>query len=258
MSYFKENWRMIKMGLKEKNALITGAARGLGKEMALVLAKEGANIIINDIEPMKDEALKTVEEIKALGVNSEFIAADVSDFESCKKMALSVKEKFEKVDILVNNAGITKDRTLKKMTPEEWYPVINVNLNSLYNVTHNVLELIPEGGRVINISSVAGISGNFGQTNYASTKAGVIGFTKSLAKEVGKRKITVNAVAPGFIKSAMTDKVPMELLSQILELIPLKEMGQPTDVANAVKYLASEDAKYISGMVLKVDGGISF
>ena len=246
------------MSFKEKNALITGSARGLGKEMAITLAKQGCNIIINDIEPMKEEALKTVEEIKKLNVNSEFIPADVSDFESCKKMAETIKEKFQKVDILVNNAGITKDRTLKKMTQEEWYSVINVNLNSLYNVTHNVLGLIPDGGRIINISSVAGISGNFGQTNYASTKAGVIGFTKSLAKEVGKRKVTVNAVAPGFIKSAMTDKVPMELLAQILELIPLKEMGQPEDVANAVKFLASEDAKYISGVVLKVDGGISF
>jgi 3-oxoacyl-[acyl-carrier protein] reductase len=247
-----------KMGLSGKNALITGAARGLGKEMALILAKDGANVIVNDIEPMKDEALKTVEEIKALGVNAEFIAADVSDFESCKKMAEEIKSKFEKVDILVNNAGITKDRTLKKMTPEEWYPVINVNLNSLFNVTRNVLEILPDGGRIINISSVAGISGNFGQTNYASTKAGVIGFTKSLAKELGKRKVTVNAVAPGFIKSAMTDKVPVEMLAQILELIPLKEMGLPEDIANAVKFLASDDAKYISGVVLKVDGGISF
>lgn len=244
--------------MKGKNALITGSARGLGKEMALVLAKEGCNIIINDLGSMKAEALKTVEEIKKLGVNSEFIAADVSDFESCKKMAETIKAKFEKVDILVNNAGITKDRTLKKMVPEEWYPVINVNLNSMFNVTRNVLELIPDGGRVINISSVAGIAGNFGQTNYAATKAGVIGFTKSLAKELGKRKITVNAVAPGFIKSAMTEKIPVELLSNILELIPLKEMGLPEDVANAVKFLASEDAKYISGIVLKVDGGISF
>ncbi|MBU0627968.1 MAG: beta-ketoacyl-ACP reductase [Nanoarchaeota archaeon] len=246
------------MSLKNKNALITGSARGLGKEMAVVLAKQGCNVIINDIEPMKEEALKTVSEITALGVKAEFIAADVSNFESCKKMAEEIKAKFGKLDILVNNAGITKDRTLKKMTPEEWNPVININLNSLYNVTHNVLELIPEGGRVINISSIAGISGNFGQTNYASTKAGVIGFTKSLAKEVGKMKITVNAVAPGFIKSAMTDKVPMEMLAQILQLIPLREIGQPTDVANAVKFLASEDAKYISGTVIKVDGGISF
>ena len=244
--------------MKDKIALITGAARGLGKEMALTLAKQGCNIIINDIEPMKEEAEKTVEEIKKLGVNSEFIAADVSDFESCKKMADTIKEKFQKVDILINNAGITKDRTLKKMVPEEWYPVINVNLNSMFNVTRNVLELIPDSGRIINISSVAGISGNFGQTNYASTKAGVIGFTKSLAKEVGKRKITVNAVAPGFIKSAMTDKIPVELLANILELIPLKEIGLPEDVANAVKFLASEDAKYISGMVIRVDGGITF
>ena len=244
--------------MKGKNVLITGSARGLGKEMALTLAKQGCNIIINDIEPMKEEAEKTVEEIKSLGVNAEFISADVSDFQSCKKMADTIKEKFQNLDILVNNAGITKDRTLQKMTPEEWYPVINVNLNSLFNVTRNVMELIPDGGRIINISSVAGISGNFGQTNYASTKAGVIGFTKSLAKEIGKRKVTVNAVAPGFIKSAMTDKVPMEMLSQILELIPLKEMGNAIDVANAVKFLASEDAKYISGVVLKVDGGISF
>ena len=204
---------------------------------------------------MADEV---VAEIKALGVKSEFVVADVSDFESCKKMAETIKEKFEKVDILVNNAGITKDRTLKKMVPEEWYSVININLNSLFNVTRNVLEIIPDGGRVINISSVAGISGNFGQTNYASTKAGVIGFTKSLAKEVGKRKITVNAVAPGFIKSAMTDKIPMELLASILQLIPLKELGQAEDVANAVKFFASDDAKYVSGTVLKVDGGISF
>jgi 3-oxoacyl-[acyl-carrier protein] reductase len=246
------------MTLKGKNALITGSARGLGKAMALALAKEGCNIIINDIEPVKEEALKTVDELKKLGVNADFAAADVSDFESCKKMAESLKEKFEKVDILINNAGITKDRTLKKMVPEEWYPVINVNLNSLFNVTRNILELIPDGGRIINISSVAGISGNFGQTNYASTKAGVIGFTKSLAKELGKRKVTVNAVAPGFIKSAMTDKIPIELLSNILQLIPLKEIGQPEDVANAVKFLCSDNAKYISGTVLKVDGGISF
>jgi len=246
------------MTLKEKNALITGSARGLGKSMAIALAKEGCNIIINDIEPMKEVALKTVDELKGMGVNSEFIPADVSDFESCKKMAEIIKDKFEKVDILVNNAGITKDRTLKKMVPEEWYPVINVNLNSLFNVTKNVLDIIPDGGRIINISSVAGLSGNFGQTNYASTKAGVIGFTKSLAKEIGKRKVTVNAVAPGFIKSAMTDKIPIEMLSNILQLIPLKEIGQPEDVANAIKFLASDDAKYISGTVIKVDGGINF
>jgi 3-oxoacyl-[acyl-carrier protein] reductase len=159
---------------------------------------------------------------------------------------------------LVNNAGITKDRTLKKMTPEEWNAVINVNLTSMYNVTHNALGLIPEGGRIISLSSVSGISGNFGQTNYASTKAGVIGFTKSLAKEVGKMKITVNAIAPGFIKSAMTDKIPVMMLEQIMGLIPLNELGQVEDVANAIVFLASDKAKYISGQVIRVDGGITF
>ena len=246
------------MSFKGKTVLITGSARGLGKEMAIKFAKEGCNIIVNDIEPMKEEALKTVEEIKKLEVKSEFVSADVSNFDSCKKMAEEIKNKFGKVDILVNNAGITKDRTLKKMTPEEWYAVIDVNLNSLYNVTNNILDLIPDGGRIVNISSVSGIGGNFGQTNYSSTKAGVIGFTKSLAKELGKRKITVNAVAPGFIKSPMTDKIPVELLATILELIPLKEIGLPEDVANAVKFLASDEAKYINGDVLRVDGGISF
>jgi 3-oxoacyl-[acyl-carrier protein] reductase len=249
---------MNKMSLKGKTVLITGSARGLGKSMALTLAKEGCDIIINDIERMKEEALKTVEELKKLDIKSDFVVGDVSDFDSCTKMAATIKEKFEKVDILVNNAGITKDRTLKKMMPDEWNPVMRVNLDSLFNVTRNVLELIPDGGRIINISSISGISGNFGQTNYSATKAGAIGFTKSLAKELGKRKITVNAVAPGFIKSAMTDKIPLELLSGILQLIPMKEIGQPEDVANAVKFLASDDAKYVSATVIRVDGGLTF
>ena len=244
------------MSLKGKNALITGSARGLGKAMAIALAKDGANIIINDIEPMKDEALKTVAEIKEIGVEAEFISADVSDFESCKKLVEIAKEKFEKIDILVNNAGITKDRTLKKMTPEEWNAVINVNMNSLYNVTHNVLQIMPEEGRIINIASIVALMGNFGQTNYAATKGAAVSFTKTLAKEVGKMKITVNAIAPGFIKSAMTDKIPMEMLANLLQLIPLREIGQPEDVANVVKFLASDDAKYISGEVIKVDGGL--
>ena len=212
------------MSLKGKVALITGSGRGLGKAMALALAKEGCNIIVNDRGSDNEEAKKTVDEISALKVECIYLEADVTDGESCKKMAQSAKDKFKKVDILVNNAGITKDRTLKKMTPEEWFPVIDVNLNSLYNVTHNLLELIPDGGRIINISSIVGLSGNFGQTNYAATKAGTIAFTKSLAKEIGKRKITVNALAPGFIKSAMTDKIPVELLDTILKLIPLGEL----------------------------------
>jgi 3-oxoacyl-[acyl-carrier protein] reductase len=243
--------------LKGKIALITGSSRGIGKAIALALAKDGCNIAINDIEPAEEVAKKAVEEIKALGVDSEVFAADVSKFEDCKSMIEKIKEKFEKIDILVNNAGITKDRTLKKMSQEEWNDVINVNLSSLYNVTHNSLPLIPEGGRIISISSVAGLAGNFGQCNYAATKAGVVGFTKSLAKEVGKRKITVNAIAPGFIKSAMTDKIPVMFLEQIMELIPSKELGQVEDIANAVVFLASDSAKYISAQVIRVDGGLA-
>ena len=244
--------------LDGKLVLVTGATRGIGKAIALELAKNGCNIVVNDIDPSKNEAEKTVEEISALGVEAIAITADVSNFDDVKKMMDEIKGKFEKIDILVNNAGITKDRTLKKMTPEEWNAVINVNLTSMYNVTHNALGLIPEGGRIISLSSVSGISGNFGQTNYASTKAGVIGFTKSLAKEVGKMKITVNAIAPGFIKSAMTDKIPVMMLEQIMGLIPLNELGQVEDVANAIVFLASDKAKYISGQVIRVDGGITF
>lgn len=246
------------MGFKGKIALITGSGRGLGKAMALTLAKHGCSIIINDRGEGNEEALQTVKEIRGMGATAEYLSADVSDFESCKKLAEAVRGKFERVDILINNAGITKDRTLKKMAPEEWYPVINVNLNSMYSVTHNLLELIPDGGRIINISSVVAFSGNFGQTNYAATKAGIIGFTKSLAKELGKRKITVNAVAPGFIKTPMTDQIPVEMLDTILQLIPLREMGGSEDIAEAVLFLASDGAKYITGTALRVDGGLSF
>ena len=245
-------------GLKGKTALITGASRGIGKAVALKLAKDGCNIVINDISQAMEEAKKTVEEIKALGVKAIAVAADVSKFDDVKKMVEEVQKSHPKIDILINNAGITKDRTLKKMSQEEWNDVININLTSVYNVTHNVLPLIADGGRIINMASIAGISGNFGQCNYAASKGGMIAFTKSLAKEVGKRKITVNAVAPGFIKSKMTDKIPVMMLEQIMELIPMKEVGKAEDVANAVAFLASDEAKYISAHVLRVDGGISF
>lgn len=239
-----------------KVALITGASQGIGKAIAIALAKEGANIIINDIEPAKEQAEKFAEEIKSMGVSAEVVLSDVSKFEDCKKMADAVKERSGKVDILINNAGITKDRTLKKMTPEEWNAVISINLTGTYNVTHNILPLIPEGGRIINMSSIVGIGGNFGQCNYSATKAGIIGFTKSLARELGKNKITVNAIAPGFIKSKMTDQIPLIMLDKILEAIPMREMGTPEDVANLAVFLASGKAKYISGQVIRVDGAI--
>ena len=242
--------------LKGKNALITGSSRGIGKSIALALAKEGCNIVINDITPAMEEAEKTVDEIKALGVNAEAFAADVSDYESVEKMVTEIQKKFQKIDILVNNAGITKDRTLKKMAKEEWYDVININLNSIYNMTHLVLPLMPDGGRIISLSSIAGLGGNFGQTNYSATKAGIVGFTKSLSKELGKNKITVNAIAPGFIKSKMTEKIPVMVIEQLMELIPMKEMGLPEDVADLAVFLASEQSKYITGQVIRIDGGL--
>lgn len=245
-------------GMKGKNALITGASRGIGKAIALALARKGANIIVNDIEPAKARAEKTAEEIKSLGVGCYAVFADVSDFEACRNMAVAIENRSETVHVLVNNAGITRDKTLKKMSLQEWSDVIQVNLNSLYNVTHHMLPLIPDRGRIISISSVAGLGGNFGQSNYAATKAGVVGFTKSLSKELGKQKITVNAIAPGFIKSEMTDKIPPEILKLNLELVPSKEIGLPEDVANLAAFLASDEAGYISGQVIRVDGGIMF
>ncbi|HII16809.1 TPA: 3-oxoacyl-[acyl-carrier-protein] reductase [Candidatus Woesearchaeota archaeon] len=244
--------------MKGKNAVITGSTRGIGSAIARELAKAGCNIIINGTERSKERGEEMVTELSALGVQARFIPADVSNFASCGEFAREVKEAFGKVDILVNNAGTTKDVTLRKMSEEDWHSIINVNLNSLFNVTRNFLSLIPDKGRIINISSIVGISGNFGQTNYASTKAGVIGFSKSLAKEMGKRRITVNAIAPGFIKTELTDQMPMEFVAKILQLIPMKEMGKPEDVAHAVAFLASEKARYITGQVLRVDGGIMF
>jgi len=227
--------------MKGKIALVTGSTRGIGKAIADSLEKEGCTVIRHGSK-----------------AGEGIIGCDVSSFADCRKMAEQIEQKYGKLDILINNAGITADRTLKNMSEEEWNKVIGVNMNSLFNVTKNVLALIPEHGRIINMSSIVAQSGNFGQTNYAATKAGVIGFTKSLAKELGKKKITVNAIAPGFIQSDMTEKIPMEMLATILELIPLKEMGKAEDVANVVVFLCSEKAKYITGAVLRVDGGLSF
>lgn len=242
--------------LKGKTALITGASQGIGKAIALALAKESCNIVVNDIEQAKEQTNNFIEELKGIGIDAIAVLADVSKFDDCKKMAETIKGKFKNVDILVNNAGITKDRTLRKMSPEEWNAVINVNLNGIYNVTHNILPLIPEGGRIISLSSVVAFGGNFGQTNYSATKSALIGFTKSLAKEIGKHKITVNAIAPGFIKSKMTDKIPVIMLDKILEVIPFKEMGMTEDIANLAVFLASDKAKYISGQIIRVDGAM--
>lgn len=241
--------------LKGKVALITGASRGLGKAIAIEFAKNNADIIIN-YNNNNNGASNAEEEIKKFGRKTMCIKADVSKFDEVGIMIQSIKREFGKIDILVNNAGIIMDRTLKNMEEDEWKGVINVNLSGVFNVTKLSLPLIPKFGRIINISSLAGITGNFGQCNYAASKAGIIGFTKTIAKELGKDGITVNAIAPGFIKSEMTDKIPFLRKRIIMTLIPLRRPGLNEEIAYCALFLASEKASYITGEVLNVNGGI--
>ena len=243
--------------VKNRTALITGASKGIGKAIALAFAKEGCNIAFNYVGN-QEMANNVSDELKSLNSKVVFSRADVSNMNDVKNFAKMVKEKFGSLDIIVNNAGITRDKTLKNMTQEEWQQVIDVNLTGTFNVTKCFLSLVNEGGKIINISSIVGINGNFGQTNYAASKAGIIGFTKSLAKELAKRKITVNAIAPGFIKTELTRNIPFIRRKIIERLIPLREIGLPEDVANAVVFLASPKSRYITGEVLKVAGGLNF
>jgi len=243
--------------LKGKTALITGASRGIGKAIALEFAKNNANVIINYYHD-KSEAEDVVQEVKKYGVESIAIKADVTNFDEVQQMATTIQKKFRTINILVNNAGIVKDRTLKNMTLDEWHAVINTNLNGVFYVTKAILPLISGGGRIISISSIIGQYGNFGQCNYAAAKAGIIGFTKSLAKELGKKKITVNAVAPGFVKTSITKDIPFLRKKAINYMTPLKEDADPEDIANVVAFLASDKSRYITGGVINVDGGLAF
>lgn len=240
-----------------KVALITGATRGIGKQIAITLAKSGYDIAIN-YRTENDDLTNTKEEIEKNNVKCLAVKGDVAVFEDCEKFVEEVVKEFGKIDVLVNNAGITRDTLLMRMKKEDFESVINTNLVGTFNVTKNVIShmLKARFGRIINISSVVGVSGNAGQTNYAASKAGIIGFTKSLAKEVASRNILVNAVAPGFIETGMTDVLKDEIKQDIEKNIPLKRIGTPQDVANVVKFLASEDSSYITGQVLHVDGGM--
>jgi 3-oxoacyl-[acyl-carrier-protein] reductase len=240
-----------------KVAFITGATRGIGRAIALELAKEGYNIALN--YRTENEALETLKkEISELGVECYPVQGDVSKAEDSERMTKEIIEHFEQIDVLVNNAGITKDKLIQRMKEEEFTDVINVNLVGTFNITKNVIKYMTKKryGKIINISSVVGISGNAGQSNYAASKAGIIGFTKSIAKELASRNITANAVAPGFIQTDMTNVLKDEIKEAIESTIPLKRLGTAEDVAKVVKFLASDDSNYITGQVINVDGGM--
>jgi 3-oxoacyl-[acyl-carrier protein] reductase len=243
------------MRLENKVAVITGAGSGIGKETALLFAIEGAKVVVADMNEKAGE--ETVAEIKKNG-EGFFVKLDVSNREQSKQMVKTTLEKYGRIDILINNAGIAQDAFLSKMTEEQWDKVINVNLKGVFNCTQSVVEVMMNQGNgvIINTSSIVGLSGNVGQVNYAATKAGLIGMTKTLAKELGRKGIRVNAVAPGFIATPMTSKVPEKILEMMKEKTPLRRLGETKDVAYAYLYLASDEANFVNGAVLCVDGGL--
>ena len=244
------------MNLANKVAIVTGSGRGIGKAIALKLAEAGATVVVNDVA----ETVNSVaEEIKAMNRQSLAVVADISSAPDVARLVDTIIAIYGRVDILVNNAGITRDRLLLRMSDEDWDKVLNVNLKSVFLCTRAVLKHMVKQrwGRIVNISSIVGIIGNPGQANYASAKAGIIGFTRTIAKEVASRGITVNAIAPGFIDTEMTQKLPEEWKQQLKSRIPVGYLGTPRDVAEAVAFLASEEARYITGQVLNVDGGMA-
>ena len=244
------------INLEGKTALITGAAQGIGKEIALKLAEAGCNIAICDLN--KDIIESTIDEIKDFGVEAEGIVCDVTSMDSVKEMIDKFLEKFKNIDILINNAGITQDTLLMRMNEKQWQSVLDVNLTGTFNVTKSLIRSMIKNryGKIISISSVVGLMGNPGQTNYSATKAGIIGFTKSVAKEYGKRNIYANAVAPGFIETEMTESLSDKAEKDLMNNVSIKRKGTPEDVANLVLFLASDLSDYITGQVISVDGGM--
>jgi len=244
------------MELKDKVAIVTGSARGIGKAIASKLAQNGATIVICDL--MMEEVVATAEELRSEGANALPIQVNVTDMSSVESMVEEVLNKLGRIDILVNNAGITRDALIVRMDEAQWDAVLSVNLKGTFNCTKCVVKTMmkQKSGKIVSISSVMGLIGNVGQANYSASKAGVIGLTKSVAKELGRRNITVNAVAPGFIASKMTEVLSEAQKEKILESIPLGCIGYPEDVANAVAFLVSDSARYITGQVIQVDGGL--
>jgi len=243
--------------LAGKSALVTGASRGIGRAIALELAKNGVNVAVN-YAGSQARAEEVVAELKNLGVNAVAIQADVSNGEAVQAMVKEVLDTFGSIDILVNNAGITRDTLMMRMKEEDWDAVIDTNLKGVFHCAKAVMRpmMKQRSGRIINIASVVGVLGNAGQANYVAAKAGVIGLTKSMARELANRHITVNAVAPGFIETDMTDKLPQEVKEEMLKQIPLASFGSPDEIAKVVRFLASDDSSYMTGQTLHVDGGM--
>jgi 3-oxoacyl-[acyl-carrier protein] reductase len=245
--------------LEGKVALVTGASRGIGRAIALELARQGAKLVVN-YRTSTPEAEQVVQEIRNLGGTAIAEQADVSDFEQAQELVATTVSTFGSITILVNNAGTTRDMLLMQMKESDWDAVLNTNLKSVYNCCKAAIRPMiraRQGGRIINITSVSGLTGQFGQTNYSASKAGIVGFTYALSKEVGKRQITVNAVAPGYIPTVLTSDLAQEVKDAIIQMTPLGRFGAPEEIAHAVAFLASDKAGFISGITLRVDGGLA-
>lgn len=244
--------------LEGKTALITGAARGIGKALALKFASEGANIAFTDLV-IDENGKQTEAELQALGVKAKGYASNAADFNQTKEVVTEIHKAFGRIDILVNNAGITKDGLMMRMTEQQWDAVIAVNLKSAFNFINAVLPIMlrQKSGSIINMASVVGVHGNAGQSNYAASKAGLIALAKSIAQEVGSRNIRANAIAPGFIETAMTAALPQEVRDEWAKKIPLRRGGQVEDIANVATFLASDMSSYVTGQVIQVDGGMN-